>query len=86
MTGALTAIGYELVALLYAAFSAVVARRRSSSRLSFFFLVAMAATALWAQLFALAIYEIIPAFASGRHVTRRRVASFFSRNIEAAHR
>jgi putative PEP-CTERM system histidine kinase len=63
MTGALTAIGYELVALLYAAFSAVVARRRSSSRLSFFFLVAMAATALWAQLFALAIYEIIPAFA-----------------------
>jgi putative PEP-CTERM system histidine kinase len=60
MTGLLTAIGYQLVALVYAAFSGVVARRGSRSRLSFFFLVATSATTLWAQLFVFANYDIVP--------------------------
>jgi putative PEP-CTERM system histidine kinase len=60
VTALSTAIGYQLDAIVYAVFTAVVASRGSRSGASILFLVAMGATALWAQLFVFANYGFLP--------------------------
>src|ERR1700735_4702783 len=60
MTVFLTTVGYQLVAVGYAVFSGIVVSRGARSRLSFFFFLALAATALWAQFFVFANYQLVP--------------------------
>ncbi|MBA2588382.1 MAG: PEP-CTERM system histidine kinase PrsK [Alphaproteobacteria bacterium] len=60
MTVLWPAVGYQLVAIVYAVFSGMVASRGSRSRVSFFFLGATAATAVCAQLFVFTAYDLLP--------------------------
>lgn len=59
MTVFWTAVGYQLVAIAYAVFAGFIVSRASRSRVSFFFLAAVAATAIHAQLFVFTAYDLV---------------------------
>src|SRR5580658_8116442 len=63
MTILLTAIGYQIVAIVYAVFSGFVVLRGSHTRVARFFLAALLATAFWAEMFVFATRGIVPVLA-----------------------
>src|ERR1700712_223897 len=60
MTVLWPAVGYQLVAIVYAVFAAFIVSRASRSLVSMLFFAAVSATALWAQIFVLTAYDVLP--------------------------